>query len=250
MRANNLVLAIGLVAAITSFVFAQTESFAPKDLTAKPTGTNPNSFSVALPFSKSLSLSLFRDYSPPPRRSFQQQRFLVGRTVVGGSTQLSVGEFQFRSTMLRSGAVVPRSFPEDSSDTANALALLAPPSPSMRFRSPSAFRNDWERSSFIVWQGEFFHQSVGYQSRDGDFKATLHYAEADPKFQPATPDFAQKLAAETGLQMPINAFAGVRVRQGEAENMKFNGDQGLGTWDWFAISTNSFKDANVCLIFA
>jgi hypothetical protein len=217
MRVNNLAIMFGLVAAITSFVFAQSESFAPKDLTAKPNAPNPNSFSVALPFSKSLSLSLFRDYSPPPRRSFQQPKFVVGRTVVGGSTQLSVGEFQFRSTVLRSGAVVPRSFPEDPNDTANALTLLAPPSPAMRFRSPSAFRDEWERSSFIVWQGEFFHQSVGYQSRDGRFKTTLHYAEADSKFQPATPDFAQKLAAETGLQMPINAVAGVRIRQGEAE---------------------------------
>jgi hypothetical protein len=169
MRVNNLAIMFGLVAAITSFVFAQSESFAPKDLTAKPNAPNPNSFSVALPFSKSLSLSLVRDYSPPPRRSFQQPKFVVGRTVVGGSTQLSVGEFQFRSTVLRSGAVVPRSFPEDPNDTANALTLLAPPSPAMRFRSPSAFRDEWERSSFIVWQGEFFHQSVGYQSRDGRF---------------------------------------------------------------------------------
>jgi hypothetical protein len=104
MRVNNLAIMFGLVAAITSFVFAQSESFAPKDLTAKPNAPNPNSFSVALPFSKSLSLSLFRDYSPPPRRSFQQPKFVVGRTVVGGSTQLSVGEFQFRSTVLRSGA--------------------------------------------------------------------------------------------------------------------------------------------------
>jgi len=217
VRTNNLVLALGLVAAITSFVFAQGESFAPRDLTAKPGAANQNSFSVALPFSKSLSLNLFRDYSPPPRRSFQQPKFLVGRTVVGGSTQVSAGEFQFRSTVLRSGAVIPRSFPEDPNDVANPLALFAPPSPIMRFRSPSAFRDDWERSSFIVWQGEFFHQSIGYQSKSGQFKATLHYAEADPKFQPATPEFAQKLAAETGLQMPINAVAGVRIRQGEAE---------------------------------
>ncbi|MCS7191535.1 MAG: hypothetical protein NZ937_00925 [Armatimonadetes bacterium] len=217
MKVKKLIFTIGLVAAITSFVFAQGESFAPKDLTVRPDASNPNSFSVALPFSKSLSLSLFRDYSPPPRRSFQQPKFLVGQTVVGGSTQISMGEFQFRSTLLRSGAVVPRSFPEDPNDAANALSLFALPSPAMKFRSPSAFRSNWERSSFIVWQGEFLHQSIGYQSRDGEFKATLHLAEADPKFQPATPDFAQRLAAETGLQIPVNAFAGVRVRQGEAE---------------------------------
>ncbi|MCS7263224.1 MAG: hypothetical protein NZ805_00155 [Armatimonadetes bacterium] len=217
MKANNLVLAIGLMAAFTSSIFGQTESFAPKDLTVRPNMANSTSLSVSLPFSKSLSLSLFRDYSPPPKRSFQQPKFLVGRTVVGGSSQLDVGEFQFRSTLLRSGAVIPRAFPEDPSDTSNPLTLFAPPSPAMRFRSPSAFRNDWERSSFIVWQGEFFHQSIGYQSRNGDFKAALHYAEADPKFQPATSDFAQKLAAETGLQMPINAFAGVSVKQGEAQ---------------------------------
>lgn len=217
MRMKNLVLTIGLVAVVTSFVFAQSESFVPKDLTAKPNTLDPNSFSAMLPFSKSLSLSLFRDYLPPPQRSSQQRKFMVGRTVIGGSTQLNMGEFQFRSTLLSSGAVIPRSFPEDRNDTSNALKLFTPPSLAMRFRSPSAFRNDWERSSFILWQGEFFHQSIGYQSRDGQFKANLHYAEADPKFQPATPDFAKKLAAETGLQVPINAFAGVRVRQGEAE---------------------------------
>lgn len=217
MRKNNLALLFGLVAAITSFVFGQGEGLTPKDLTAKPVSPNSNSFSVASLFSKSLSLNLFRDYSPPPRRSFQQPKFMVGRTVVGGSTQLSAGEFQFRSTFLRSGAVIPRSFPDDANDAAIALTLFSPPSPAMRFRSPSAFRDDWERSSFVVWQGEFFHQSIGYQSRDGRLKTTFHYAEADPVFQPATPDFAQKLASETGLQLPINAVAGVRVRQGEAE---------------------------------
>jgi len=217
MRTNNLLVwTLGLVAVVTSFACGQGESFAPRDLTAKPTNPALNSFSVALPFSRSLSLSLFRDYTPPPRRSFQQPKFVVGRMVVGGSTQLSLGEFQFRSTVLRSGAVVPRSFPDDPSDTANALTFLAPPSPAMRFRAPSAFREE-EQSAFVVWQGEFMHQSIGYQSRDGRFKGALHFAEADADFKPATADFAQKLASETSLQMPLNAFAGVQVRQGEVE---------------------------------
>lgn len=216
MRKNKWVSVLGLTVVITSLVFAQSESFTQRDLAtqAKP---GANSFSIALPFSKSLSLSLFRDYSPPPPRSFQQPKLLVGSAVIGGGTQLNLGEFQLRSTVLRSGAVVPRSFPETSNGTVSALSLFNLPSPAMRFRSPSAFRSDWERSEFVIWQGEFFHQSISYQSRSGRLKTSLHYAEADPQFRPATPDFAQKLAAETGLQIPINAVSGVRIRQGEVE---------------------------------
>lgn len=46
MRMKNLVLTIGLVAVVTSFVFAQSESFVPKDLTAKPNTLDPDRKSV------------------------------------------------------------------------------------------------------------------------------------------------------------------------------------------------------------
>ncbi len=217
MRNYNWVMVLGLMAVVASFAFPQGESFAPRDLTAKPSASATNSFTVALPFSRSLSLSLFRDFTPPPPRSFQQRREMVGRALVGGSTQLTVGEFQIRSTLLRSGAVVARSFPNDPSGVVDALTLFAPPSPAQRFRAPSAFQDGRSGSAFVVWQGQFWHQSVGYQSGNGRFKAALHYAEADPNFQPATPDFAQKLSSQLGLQMPLNAVTGVQVRQGEVE---------------------------------
>ncbi len=219
MKTYNLVSVFGLVAVVISFAFGQSESFVARDLTAKPNAAanTQKSFSVSLPFSRSLSLSLFRDVTPPPRRSFQQPRALVGRALVGGSTQLTAGEFSFRTTLLRSGAVIPKAFPDDPSETVSGLNFFNLPSPAMRFRSPSAFRDGREPSAFVVWQGQFMHQSIGYQSRDGRFKTILHYAEADPNFQPASPDFSQKLASEIGLQMPLNAVSGVRVRQGEVE---------------------------------
>lgn len=216
MQVKNWLFLSGIMAVVISCVFGQDESFVPKDLTAKPDAQSANSLTLKLPFSRSLSLSLFRDFAPPPRRSFQQSKALVGRTVLGGSTQLSLGEFQFRSTTLRSGFVVTRAFPDDPA-AADALAIFAPPSPAMRFGAPSAFRDRGTDSSFLLWRGTFHHQSIGYQSRDGRFRVTVQGAEGDENFQPATPDFTQKLAAETGLQMPLNAFSGVKARQAEAQ---------------------------------
>ncbi len=216
MRVKNWFFLSGIMAAVISYVFGQNESFVPKDLTAQSDAQRVNSLTLTLPFSRSLSLSLFRDFAPPPRRSLQQPKALVGRTVLGGGTQLSLGEFEFRSTMLRSGFVVPRAFPDDP-DASDALAVFTSPSPAARFCAPSAFRERGADSSFLLWQGAFHHQSVGYQSRNGRFRATVQDAEADENFQPATTDFSQKLAAETGLQMPLNAFSGIRARQAEAQ---------------------------------
>lgn len=216
MRRYNLVMILAALAVVISLVFGQSESFVPRDLAAQAQTANPTSFKVSLPFSKSLSLSLFQDYAPPPKRSFQQPKMLVGRTVLGSSVGLSLGEFQFRSTLLRSGMTVSREFPDDG-NSADVTAVFVPPSPAMGFRSPSAFRDGMGQPPLLFWKGEFSHQSVAYQSSDGRFRAAVHYAEADPQFQPATLEFSQKLANETGLQLPLNAAAGIKAKQGEAE---------------------------------
>lgn len=211
-------LVIAIVAATMAAVpsWCTDQEKTPHDLTARPTADlSAQSVSVSLPFARSLSLSLFRDYAPPPRQSLQQPKSQVGWMLVGGGARLSLGEFHIQSTVLQSGAVIPTTFPSAGTPQ-DALTPLLRSAPANRLRSPSAFQTD-SVASLVLWQGAFRHQSVGYQSHDGRFRATLHYAEADPNFRPASPDFAQKLAAETGLQMPLNAVAGVTARQAEVE---------------------------------
>ena len=215
MTTRTVIFAIVAVALAVTVSLGSAQS--PQDLSAKaPSNITPQSVSVSLPFSRNLSLNLFRDYAPPPRPSQQDPHLKVGRLLLGSSTQLSLGEFRWRATFLQSGALVPSAFPDDPSATVPSLTSLMHASPLNRFRAPSAFR-DRDGGALTLWQGAFRHQSVGYESGDGKLRATLHYAEGDQNFRPANPDFAQKLAAETGLQVPLNAVAGVTIRQGEAE---------------------------------
>lgn len=214
MTTRTVILAIATAALVVTVSLGSAQS--PHDLSAKPfSQITPQSVSVSLPFSRNLSLSLFRDYAPPPARSLQAPHLRTGQLLVGSSVQLSLGEFRWRSTFLQSGMLVPSTLPSESTTAAATLAPLKNLSPLNRFRSPSAF--DSGNTDLMLWQGAFRHQSIGYESGNGKVRATVHYAEADQNFRPANPDFAQKLAAETGLQVPLNAVAGVTIRQGEAE---------------------------------
>jgi len=210
---QRLVTFVATVMVVLSLGWAQ----APRDLAAPAAPVvSPQSVSVSLPFSRNLSLSLFRDVNPPPRPSQQDRRLKVGQLLLGSSAQLTLGKFRWRSTFLQSGALIPSVFPAQPDEATVSLMPLVRASPLNRFRAPSAFR-DSDPAAFTIWQGAFRHQSIGYESPEGKWRMTLQYAEADQNFRPANSDFAQKLAAETGLQVPLNAVAGVTIRQGEAE---------------------------------